>query len=76
METRDDVLIRGLWEQHTDATIDAKPDNAEANNYMFKPMDKLLAVWVKKNKDNNGKHCHDKWKHFPLFFLSVDGLLS
>ena len=36
----------------------------------------LLAWWVNIKKYKHGKHCHDKWKHFYLFVLSVGGMLG
>ena len=39
-------------------------------------MAELLAWWDKKNKDKNGKHCHDQWTYFPPFILSDNGMLQ
>ena len=76
MDTRGHVLIRGLWEQQTDAIIDIKLSNADANTYRFEPMDKLLARWEKTNKDKHSEHCHKQWKYFPQFVIYVDGMIG
>ena len=75
-ETRDDVLIRGLWERKTDAIINVKFVDSDADTCMFEPMVTFLAWWEKKKKDNHCKHCHEQQKHFSPFFLSVDGMLG
>ena len=36
-------------------------------------MSSLLAQREKEKKD---EHCHEKWKYFSLFVLSVDGILG
>ena len=58
METRGDVLIRGLWEFQNDAIIDVKFRDADMDTYKNQLMDKLLARWENKYKDEHGKHCH------------------
>ena len=42
LETRGDVLIRGLWEIQTEAIIDVRFGYADAGTYKHKPMYKLL----------------------------------
>ena len=74
LETRGDVLIRGLWEIHTDAIIDVRFGDSDAETYRKETMDKLLDHWEKEKKDNYGKHCHKQWKNSP-FVLSVDGMI-
>ena len=41
--TRGDVLIWGLWEIHTDATIDVIFGDLDADTYKHEPVDNLLA---------------------------------
>ena len=37
----------------------------------------MLLTWqLKKKKDNNGKNCHEKQKHFSPFLLYVEGMLG
>ena len=43
METRGGFLIRGLWESQTDAIIDVRFGDANADTYKYEPMDNLLA---------------------------------
>ena len=38
LETRDDVLIQGLWNRQTDTIIDVKLNNAVTDTYKFDPM--------------------------------------
>ena len=76
METRGGVLIRGLWERHTDAIINVRFGGSDKDTYNHEPMDKILASWEKQKKDKHGKHFHEQRKHFSLFVLSVDGLLG
>ena len=58
METRGEVLIWGLWDFQNDAIIDVTFGDADTDTYKHELMDKLLALWEKKNKDEHGKHCH------------------
>ena len=76
MEIRGDVLIRGLWESQTDAIIDVRFGDLDADTYKHKPMDKLLARWEKRKKDKHGKHCHEQQRYFSPFVLSVDEMLG
>ena len=76
METRGDVITRGLWDRHTNATIKIKIGDAYADTYTFELLVMLLAWWEKMKKDKNGKHCHDQWKQFSQFVLSVYGMLG
>ena len=47
METRGDIPIRGIWDRQTNATIDVKLGDADADIYRFEPMEKLLDWWEK-----------------------------
>ena len=58
METRGDVLIWGLWESQTDAIIDVKFGDTDTDTYKHELMDKLLARWENKNKDEHVNHYH------------------
>ena len=70
METRDDVLIRGLWYRHTNTIIDVKIGNTDTDTYRFEPMLALMDWWEKTKKDKYGKKCHDQRKcFFRSFFL-------
>ena len=42
LETRGDILIRGLWERWADAIIDVKLGDADAETYRFELMVVLL----------------------------------
>ena len=71
-ETRGDVMIRVLWDQQTDATIDVKLGDTDTDSYIFEPMATLFARQYKVKKDKHSKHCHDQQKNSPrLFFLSM-----
>ena len=51
METRGDILTRGLWESQTDAITDVKFGDSDADTYRKEPTGKLLARWKKGKKD-------------------------
>ena len=76
MYTRVGVLIRGLWEIHTDTILGIIFGDDDEDNYKYEPMNKLLDCWEKQNKDKSRKNCHDQWKHFYLFVLSVNDMLG
>ena len=73
LKTRDDVLIWGLWEQHTDVIIDVKIVDVNADSYRYEPMDKLVARWKKQinmntirtatNNRKNFSGCYFCWCH-------------
>ena len=48
----------------TDAIINVRFGDSDADTYKYEPMDKLLARWDMKKKDNNGKHCHEQQDFF------------
>ena len=50
------VVIRGLWERHTDAKINGRLGNADVDTYRFEPMQKFLDRWDKMKKDNHSNH--------------------
>ena len=75
MDTRGDILIRGLWDRHTYNIIDIKL-GFEANTCRFEPLAALLYWWEKIKKDKHGKHCHGEQKHFSRFVISVDGMIG
>ena len=68
METQIDVLILVLWEIHTEVIIDIIFGDLDKETYRKEPIDKLLALWDKENKDKHGKHCHGQ--HNFLLYLS------
>ena len=65
LETRGYVLIWGVYDRHTNATIDVKLGNADIDTYIFEPMKTLLARWKKTKKDKNGNKFHEQ----RIFFL-------
>ena len=75
LDTRGDLLIRGLWDIQTDNIINAKVGNSGEYTYSLEPMVTLLDRWDKNKKDNHGKNCHKKQKKTP-FVLSVDVMIS
>ena len=76
LDTRGDILIRGLWDRHTNTIIDVKLSNANADIYRFDPMDQLRDWWDKTNKDNHGKHCHEQGGKNSPFVIYVYGMLG
>ena len=69
-------MVQGLWDPQVDAIIDVKIGDADADTYKYEPMTALLARCEKIKKDKHGEHCHNQWKHFSPFVLSVDGMLG
>ena len=67
-------MVRGLWDRQVDTIIDVKIGDADADSYKYEPMAALLSRWETIKKDKHGKHCHDQWKHFSPFVLSLDGM--
>ena len=56
MDTIGNTLIRGLCESQTDAIIDVRFGDADADTYKHKPMDKLVTRWEKEEKDKHGEN--------------------
>ena len=72
METRFDVLIRGLYKIHNYEIIDIIFGDSDVDTYKHKPMGKLLVYWEKQNKNRHGKLLHEQHNRFiRLFFLLV-----
>ena len=69
-------MVRGLWDFQVDAIIDVKIGDADADSYKYELMTALLSKWETIKKDKHGKHCHNQWKHFLPFVLSVDVMLG
>ena len=69
-------MIQGLWDLQADSIIDVKLGNADADSYKYEPILVLLAWWETINKYKHGEHCYDQWKHFSIFFLSVNSMLG
>ena len=76
MDTIGNTLIRGLCESQTDAIIDVRFGDADADTYKHKPIDKLVTRREKEKKDKHGKNCHEPRRKFYLFFLSVDFMVD
>ena len=76
METREYILIQGLWESQTDAINDIRFGDSENETYKKKPMKPLLVWWDIEKKENQGKHCHEQRETFFPFVLSVDIMLG
>ena len=75
-ETRGDVLIRGLCEIQTESIIDVIFGDDDVENYVKEGMDTIFPRWEITNKEKHGRHCHEEWKHFSPFVLSVDEILG
>ena len=75
METRGDVLIWILWEIQTDAIIEVRFGDADADTYKYEPMYKLLACWGIKIRISTLNTATSNG-FFPAFFFSVDGILG
>ena len=65
LETRGNVLIRGLWDIQTDAIIDIRFRYSDAETYVKEVIDQIFPRWEKMNVDKNGKNCHEQ----RFFFL-------
>ena len=71
-KTHGDVLIWGLWDRRVNDIIDVNIGDTDAYRYKYKPTTAILDRWEKIKKDKHVQHCHDQWKHFLPFVLSVD----
>ena len=69
-------MVLGLWYQQSEAIIDVKLGNYDANSCKCAPMAALLTWWETIKKDKHGKHCSNQQKHFSTFVLYVDGILG
>ena len=70
LETQSDVLIRGLWEIHTDAITEVIFGDSEMDTQENEPMDKLLALWYKERNIITVITSIINGKFFFLFDLS------
>ena len=50
--------------------------DADAETYVKEGMDTLFPGWEQIKRDKYERHCHEKWKHFSPFILSVDGMMG
>ena len=69
-------MIQGLWYRQDETIIDIKHDDNDADSYKYEPMAALLSRWETIKKEKLCKHCHNQWKHFSPFVLSVEGKLG
>jgi hypothetical protein len=76
-EERGDVLIRGLWQQGTDAIIDVCITNLldAKSNISQAPM-KVLAAHKREKKRKYLEPCLEQRRHFSPFVVSTDGLIG
>ena len=70
------MLIRGLYEIHTEAIIEVSFGDADAETYKTEGMGTLFPRWEKMKKYKNGQHCHNQRKHFPPSVLSDDWMMG
>ena len=68
------MSIQGLWEIQTDAIVDIRFGDADAETWKTEGMDKLFPRWEVFNKDKHRKHFHNQQKKYP-FVLLVDGMM-
>jgi hypothetical protein len=74
---RGDVLIRGLWQQGTDAIIDVCITNLDAkSNISRAPMKVLVAAHEREKKRKYLEPCLKQRCHFSTFVVSTDGLIG
>jgi hypothetical protein len=69
-------LIRGLWAQGTDCTIDVRITDVDAKSNRSKDSDKVLAAHEREKKKKHLGACLEQRRHFSPFVASVDGLLG
>ena len=73
METKGNSFVWELWESRVDAIIDVRLQS-DCDTQNKETMKTIMDWWVKVNNDKHGKNFHNKWKHFSLFVLYVDGM--
>jgi hypothetical protein len=72
-----DVLIRGLWQQGTDAIIDVRITDLDAkSNISLAPMKVLAAQHEREKKRKYLEPCLEQCRHFSPFVVSTDGLIG
>ena len=74
-ETHSDVSIRGLWEIQTEAIIDARFGDADADTWKPEVMDNLLDWWEKPTRKSTKRTVMTN-TFFSPFVLSVDGIIG
>ena len=76
LETRGDMLIRGLWKIQTDAIIDSRFRYSDVEIYVKEAIYTLLTRWEQTKKENQIQHYNTRHKQIPMFVLSLDGILD
>ena len=76
LKSRGYVLFQGLWDIQKEAIIDVIFGYADVGTYKKEEKNTLLPRWWKINKEKHGRHCHEQRKNYPLFVLSVDGIIG
>jgi hypothetical protein len=75
-EERGDVLIRGLWQQGTDAIIDVRITDLDAKSNISRAPMKVLAAHEREKKRKYLEPCLEQRRHFSPFVVSTDGLIG
>ena len=73
-ETHGDVSIWGLLESQTEAIIDIRFGDTDADSWKPFSMDKLLTGLEKLKKDKHGQACYNQRRNIYPFFSQWMGL--
>jgi hypothetical protein len=76
IEDRGDILIRGLWLQSTDCTIDVRITDVDAKSNRSEDPDKVSSAHEREKIKKHLRACLEQRRHFSPFVASAGGLLG
>ena len=75
-EQKEDLLIRGIWQNSTDSVHDMRVMNTDAKTHFVKTPEKCLQEAERGKKRMYLEACFQQGKHLSPFVALVDGLLG
>ena len=73
---RADLSIRGLYEKQTEALLDIRVTDTDAESYKHKSLEQVLKQQETEKKRKYKKACEERRCHFTPFVASTDGALG
>jgi len=71
-----DLMIRIMWQCHTDSTIDVTVTDTNATTYISIPLIKVLEHHERDKKKKFLQSCLAQQRHFSPFVVSADGMVA
>ena len=71
-----DLMIRNLWQRHTDSIIDLRVTDTDAALYISRPLIKVLEQQERDKKKKYLQACLAQRRHFYPFVVSAYGMVS